>query len=221
MGQFRDQFRQPHGALGRVAGYVMRAANSGMNRFTLELMDVQPDDRLLEIGFGPGDLVRRLLDATSCGMVAGVDPSDVMLAEATKRNKMAIDDGRLRLQVGRISSLPYPDAAFTKVCSVNTIYFWPDPESDLREVHRVLEPGGHCFLTFRVKHRPGHRPTVRVVRDGIAEESVGETVSALRAAGFTGIRSKMRRFLFVTAMCLVAEKRGPSIDLAKAGASEA
>lgn len=206
--QFRDQFRNPHGTLGRVAGSVMKTANSGMNRFTLQLMDVQPDDRILEVGFGPGDLVRRLLDATDCRMVAGVDPSAVMLAEATKRNTAAIDDGRLQLQAGTISLLPYPDAAFTKVCSVNTIYFWPDPVSDLREVHRVLEPGGRCYLTFRVRHRPGRRPTVRVVRDGAVQEPVVETVSALRAAGFTGIRSKMRRFLFVTAMCLVAEKRG-------------
>ncbi len=53
----RDQFRQPHGRLGRLAGQVMAAANAGMNRFTVELLDVQPDDRILEIGFGPGDLI--------------------------------------------------------------------------------------------------------------------------------------------------------------------
>jgi ubiquinone/menaquinone biosynthesis C-methylase UbiE len=205
----RDQFRQPHGRLGRLAGQVMAAANAGMNRFTVELLDVQPDDRILEIGFGPGDLIRRLAAGTPCAMIAGVDPSDVMLAQATKRNQAMIDEGRVQLQSGAISSLPYPDTSFTKVCSVNTIYFWPDPEADLREVHRVLEPGGHCYLTFRVNHRAGHRPTVRVARDGIAEEPLARTVTALRAAGFTGMRSKMRRFLFVTAMCLVAEKRTP------------
>jgi ubiquinone/menaquinone biosynthesis C-methylase UbiE len=207
MTRFRDQFRRPLGRVGRLAGHVMAVANAGMNRFTLQLMDVQPDDHVLEVGFGPGDLVRRLLEETPCGTVAGVDPSEVMLAQASKRNRAAIDDGRLQLQSGTISSLPYPDATFTKVCSVNTIYFWPDPASDLREVHRVLQPGGHCYLTFRVKHRPGRRPTLRVARDGIAEEPVAQTVAALRAAGFTGIRSRMRRFLFVTAMCLVAEKR--------------
>ncbi|MGE0542550.1 MAG: class I SAM-dependent methyltransferase [Dehalococcoidia bacterium] len=209
MARFRDQFRQPHGRIGRFAGYLMAAANAGMNRFTVQLMEVQPDDRILEIGFGPGNLIRRLAEGTSCATVAGVDPSDVMLAQASKRNAAAIDDGRVQLQTGTISSLPYPDAGFTKVCSVNTIYFWPDPASDLREVHRVLQPGGRCYLTFRVKHRAGRRPTVRVTRDGIADEPVAQTVAALRAAGFTGIRSKMRRFLFVTAMCLVAEKRAP------------
>jgi ubiquinone/menaquinone biosynthesis C-methylase UbiE len=207
MGQFREQFRQPHGALGRFAGHVMSVANAGMNRFTLHLMDVQSDDRILEVGFGPGDLIRRLAEGTPCVSVTGVDPSDVMLAQATKRNRAMIEEGRVRLQAGSISSLPYPDASFTKVCSVNTIYFWSDPATDLRELHRVLEPGGRCFLTFRVKHRPGRRPTVRVNRDGITEEPVAQMVAALRAAGFTGMRSKMRRFLFVTAMCLVAEKR--------------
>lgn len=207
MTRFRDQFRQPRGTVGRFAGWLMALANNGMNRFTAELMDAQPDDRILEIGFGPGRLIERLAAEATAGLVAGIDPSDVMLAQATSRNRAAIEAGRVRLQEGAISALPFADATFTKVCSVNTIYFWPEPGSDLREVRRVLVPGGRCYLTFRVTHRQGRRPTVRLLRGEGAEVPVAQIATAMRAAGFTGIRSKIRRFTLVTAMCLLGERR--------------
>jgi ubiquinone/menaquinone biosynthesis C-methylase UbiE len=185
----------------------MALANSGINRFTADLMDVQPDDRVLEIGFGPGRLIERLAAQATAGLVAGVDPSDVMLAQATSRNRAAIEAGRVRLEEGTVSALPFADGSFTKVCSVNTIYFWPEPESDLCEVRRVLVPGGRCYLTFRVTHRQGRRPTVRLLRGEGEDVPVAQIAAAMRAAGFTRIRSKIRRFTFVTAMCLVGETR--------------
>jgi SAM-dependent methyltransferase len=209
MPQFRDQFRQPRGVIGRWAGWLMALANNGMNTFTAELMDVQPNDRILEIGFGPGLLIERLASTATSGFVAGVDPSDVMLREATRRNREPIAEGRVQLEEGMVSALPFADASFDKVCSVNTLYFWPDPAHDLREIYRVLAPAGRCYITFRVSHRQGRRPTVRLHRDGGQEEPVAQVASALRAAGFTNVRSKIRRFTLVTAMCLAAEKRRP------------
>jgi SAM-dependent methyltransferase len=111
------------------------------------------------------------------------------------------------LQEGTVSALPFADGSFDKVCSVNTLYFWPDPARDLGEVYRVLAPEGRCYITFRVSHRQGRRPTVRTLRGDEKEEPVAQIASALRAAGFTGTRSKIRRFTLVTAMCLAAEKR--------------
>lgn len=207
MSQFRDRFRQPQGAIGRWAGRLMAIANNGMNTFTAGLMDVQPGDRILEIGFGPGRLIERLAAEAKAGVIAGVDPSEIMLEQATRRNQESIAEGRVQLREGTVSALPFGDGSFDKVCSVDTLYYWPDPARDLGEVYRVLTPGGRCYITVRVSHRQGRRPTVRMLRDGATGEPVAQIASTLRAAGFTSIRSKMRRFTLVTAMCLAAEKR--------------
>jgi SAM-dependent methyltransferase len=95
------QFGHPQGAGGRVAGWVLahRPSNRQRNSWAVSLLDVQPTDRILEIGFGPGlaiaELSRRIGDS---GHVYGVDHSDVMLQTATRRNASAIAAGRVTLR---------------------------------------------------------------------------------------------------------------------------
>src|SRR5687768_399653 len=103
------QFGHPRGAVGNVAGWVMarRPSNRQRNRWVVSLLDVQPTDRVLEIGFGPGlaiaELSRRVGPA---GHVYGIDRSDVMLRQATRRNAAAIQAGRVTLTVGAVEHLP-------------------------------------------------------------------------------------------------------------------
>ncbi len=200
------QFALPQGALGRLAGWTMAFANAGMNRFTVERMAVRPADQILEIGFGPGEMIERLARAAPDGFVAGIDPSETMVAQALARNRAAVEAGRVDLRLGSVSAISFADGRFDTVCTVNTIYFWPNPAGDLAEVHRVLKDGGQVFITFRVKRlRDGpwvvstrmpafHDRTLRGVRD------------LLREAGFEEIRGRLRRLPLVTAACISARK---------------
>lgn len=203
---FGQQFQLPRGPAGRLAGWLMALANAGMNRFTLELMQVTPDDQILEIGFGPGELIGQLAALATRGFVAGIDPSETMVAQATARNRAAIEAGRVELRPGDISAIPYPDARFDKVCTVNTIYFWPDPAANLREVSRVLKPGGRVFITFRVKRGPGRRLSFRSCTGAFADGSVAELRSLLHQAGFVAVSGRLRRLTLVTAACISARK---------------
>ncbi|MGZ5477482.1 MAG: methyltransferase domain-containing protein, partial [Thermoanaerobaculia bacterium] len=104
----RSQFHNPHGLLGRVAGAIMasRPSNRQRNAWAVSLLDIQPHDRVLEIGFGPGlaiaDIARRL----TTGTAVGLDHSELMLLAASRRNTAAIAAGRVELRLGSAESLP-------------------------------------------------------------------------------------------------------------------
>jgi ubiquinone/menaquinone biosynthesis C-methylase UbiE len=116
-----------------------------LNTWAVYKLDVEPDDYVLEIGFGPGVAVQKIAKQASQGLVAGIDPSDVMVRQASKRNATAVKAGRVELSEGSVDSLPYRDSSFDKVLSVNNIMLWPGPSQSMREVRRVLRPGG-CLV---------------------------------------------------------------------------
>jgi SAM-dependent methyltransferase len=93
-------FGRPKGIAGRVGGVIMAHMNRDAATEIIELQDVQPDDEVLEIGFGPGVALQVLLQHASTGKVAGVDVSHEMVAQAALRNAPAVRDGRLDLRQG-------------------------------------------------------------------------------------------------------------------------
>lgn len=141
-------FGRPTGALGRLGGIIMARMNEGIARRTIELLDVQPTDHVLEIGFGPGVGIQLLARAASSGRVAGIDPSEEMLAQAKARNMNAMATGRVELQRGSVESLPFEDSTFDKVLAINSMQVWPDAVTGLCEIGRILKPGGKVVLGF-------------------------------------------------------------------------
>ncbi len=112
------------------------------NAWTVSLLDIGRDDRILEVGCGPGALIQALSARATEGLVVGVDLSPIMLQQAARRNAEAIREGRVRLQLGSALALPFEDALFDKALSANSLPFWPDQEAGVKEMRRVLKPGG-------------------------------------------------------------------------------
>jgi ubiquinone/menaquinone biosynthesis C-methylase UbiE len=123
-----------------------------MNRtcaaWVIDLLQVRPGDKVLEVGFGPGVGVQLLTSSASAGYVAGVDPSKEMVAQATTRNKKAIENGRVGLRHGSVASLPFTDNTFDKALAINSMQVWPDAVAGLGEMRRVIKPGGKLALGF-------------------------------------------------------------------------
>jgi ubiquinone/menaquinone biosynthesis C-methylase UbiE len=103
---------------------------------------------VLEVGFGPGVIIRRLSKLASQGHAAGVDPSQEMVEQARARNAAAIESGHVDLRRGSVESLPFDDDAFDKALAVNSMQVWPDPAAGLREMRRVMKPGAKVALGF-------------------------------------------------------------------------
>jgi ubiquinone/menaquinone biosynthesis C-methylase UbiE len=146
---FNSQFAHPEGWVGRLVGMILALKNRERNAWTISMLDIQPNDQVLEIGFGPGQAIQKVAELTPNGFVAGIDLSDVMVAQASKRNSAAIRSGRVLLQQGSESPLPFEDNKFNKVFAVNSMQFWSNPMDGLQEVRRVLKPGGRVVITIQ------------------------------------------------------------------------
>ena len=143
-----SQFHRPRGAGGRMAGWVMahRGSNRQRSRWVVSLLDVRPTDRVLEIGFGPGLAIAELAGRATRGHVYGIDHSEVMTRQASKRNAAAIRDGRVDLVHTGVDRLPHFDGPLDAIVAVNTVGFWPDPAARLSELRGLLRPGGRIAL---------------------------------------------------------------------------
>lgn len=178
------QSSRPSGALGRVIAWIMARETATLNDRAVAALDLRPTDSVLEIGFGHGRTVQRIAAAVPGGQVAGIDVSGSMTRVATRRNRTAVAEGRVELRTGDAAALPFADGRFDKALSVHTLYFWPEPAACLRELHRVLRPGGALVLGFTRKDSPraaGFPAAVYTFRDD------QEVAGLLRAAGFASI----------------------------------
>ena len=141
-------FGRPTGSLGRLGGIIMARTSQKVAAWAIDLLGVNPSDRVLEVGFGPGVGIQLLAKSASSGRVAGVDCSTEMVEQATARNAKAIEAGRVELREGSVERLPFEDEIFNRALVVNSMQVWPDVVGGLREIRRVMKPGGRVALAF-------------------------------------------------------------------------
>lgn len=202
--RFMQQFSGPHGPLGHLAGFLMSRMNEPLNRWVVDLLEVQPSDRILEIGFGPGLAVQRCAERATAGRVAGIDRSAVMLTQASRRNRDAIAAGRVDLRLGSAESLPFPAASFTKACAVNSLQFWPSARDGIGELSRVLATGGRLVLALRMRREDVGR--YNRSRFGFTEERAEAVKALLVSAGFAASADR-REVRGETITALIGERR--------------
>lgn len=143
------QSRCPEGLLGGLVARIMARETAPENKKALELLNLQPADHALEIGFGHGRTIAKVAEAVSQGFVAGVDISERMVRMAARYNHKLLKEGRIRLLCGDCEALPYPDNHFDKIYSVHTVYFWPHPARALQSIKRLLKKDGTFLLAFK------------------------------------------------------------------------
>jgi SAM-dependent methyltransferase len=139
------QLRSPSGAWGQVAGRAMALANARPNALAIAALGIKAGESLLELGCGPGHALRGLLHAPQLERAIGLDWSEVMLAQAARRNRAAIQARRLELVRGDFARLPFADEIVEAVLAVNVAYFMQSSAA-LREARRVLRPLGRIVL---------------------------------------------------------------------------
>jgi SAM-dependent methyltransferase len=198
------QGHHPRGAAGRVTGWVFahRPSNRQRNRWVVSLLGVQPADRVLEIGFGPGVAVAELVRA-GAGHVYGADHSGVMLRQASRRNAVAIRAGRVTLVSAPADQLPAVlDGPFDAILAVNSLGFWPAPAERLTELRRRLAPGGRIAIASQ--------PRCPGATAGTARSAAGEVENLLRGAGFTQLSTEILPLSPPVACVLAASPARPA-----------
>jgi len=196
----------PRGRFGWIAGKIMEWGNADMNALAVEALEVQPDDQVLEIGFGPGAALAEIARLAPRGFAAGIDPSEAMISQASRKLRNGIAAERVELKLGTASSIPYEDGRFDRVLTVNTIYFWDQTDSALREIRRVMQRGGRFVLVFR--GTPDEAGALRV-RGMAGRPSLDDVLGWMAAASFANLRTRTRETRLVlsrvTAVALLGE----------------
>ncbi|WP_162628280.1 class I SAM-dependent methyltransferase [Arcticibacterium luteifluviistationis] len=145
------QLRRPHGILAKRVGNVMNKTNRFIHDFTIQTLKLEDGERVLEIGFGNGKFFNDVFKVAKKLHVSGLECSSQMVKGAKRKNAETVKSGKLDLVCGDSGKMPFKDNTFDKIYCVNVIYFWDLPSIHLKEVLRVLKPGGKFYAGFRAK----------------------------------------------------------------------
>ena len=135
------QFRNPTGFGGKISTIAMNCLNQKQYKAILKNMAVQETDTILDIGFGNGYLLRKLLDKNP-QKIYGIEISADMLNTAIRKNRKKITQEKMQLQLADVQDLPFENSSIDKAYTVNTVYFWQDIDKGFSEIKRVLKPNG-------------------------------------------------------------------------------
>lgn len=186
------QCSRPSGWHGRITLRNMNRGHAELTAWGLRHVSVKSGDTILDVGCGGGATVARLADLATEGKVFGIDYSKESVAAARKENRGPIAEGRVEIVLGSVSHLPFTDGMFDFVTAVETHYFWPDLDGDMREIVRVLKPGGRFLLVAEAykggKYDEQLKKLDRVrERMRLAHLTIGEHRELFSRAGYSDI----------------------------------
>ena len=140
----------PHGTAGKEMLEEMNEHHYQVTGWGLGHVTFGYHDKILDIGCGGGATLHRLHDNLPEATLYGLDYSRTSLLKCSEENAKAIKHGKLNLVHSSVENMPFSDDAFDKIITVESFYFWPDPGENLKEVYRILKPGGRFLLISEV-----------------------------------------------------------------------
>lgn len=180
------QLRRPHGAAAADVALKMNDANARTNEAAIAAMMVRYGTDVLELGPGNGRFAEQIVEAAEAVTYTGLDWSAEMVEAASALNAARVAAGGVSFRRGSSDRMPFDDASFDRVLAVHTLYFWDRPADHLREVHRVLRPGGRLCIAF------GDRGFMRELPFTAYDFTLYTRISAcelLEACGFSIVRA--------------------------------
>jgi ubiquinone/menaquinone biosynthesis C-methylase UbiE len=154
----------------------MNRHHSKLTDWGLSHVSIAESNIILDLGCGGGRTINKLAAIAIAGKVYGIDYSNESVAAARRANARWIDTGRVEVEHGSVSHLPFADNTFDLVTAIETHLFWPDLPNDLREVFRVLKPAGELAIVSEIYRGGKH---VEGVRQKILEKHVAAQMNLL------------------------------------------
>jgi ubiquinone/menaquinone biosynthesis C-methylase UbiE len=151
----------------------MNQRHSKLTDWGLKQVSVGKQDTILDVGCGGGRTIRKLAAIATAGKIHGIDHSETSVAVSERTNWKSIDNGLVEIHHGSVSHLPFPDQMFDLATAVETHYYWPDLPADMREVLRVLKPGGMMIII------------AEAYKGGKYDARLQTFVDAMRSGGYT------------------------------------
>ena len=143
-----SQLKHPTGEKGIEMGNMMNETNINMTRHSIQNLQIEAGNKILELGHGNAGHVEFIFDQGENIKYYGLEMSELMFQEARQINRNYVSQKQAFFSIYEGNIIPFEDDSFNKVFTVNTIYFWQEPEKLLSEIYRVLQPKGILCITF-------------------------------------------------------------------------
>ena len=193
----------PRGFWGKQTLRAMNRSHDALTDWGLGFVDINGEEKILDIGCGGGKTVSKLAKTTA-GTVWGIDRSATAVRESLELNRKAVANNQVIICQGSVSAMPFEDETFDLITAVETYYFWPSPEKDFREISRVLKVGGKlmvlCEMRADAPNPRSYREILKTV--DLRLPTADNLAMELKAAGFCDIIAHVRG----NALCVTAEK---------------
>lgn len=197
------QCMKPHGEEGLETIENMNENHREISEFAFECIDVNGDERILDIGCGGGINIEKFLKLTS-NNVDGLDYSEVSVASSIERNKDAIDNGRCTVLQADVQDMPIDDESYDLATAFETIYFWPEIQETFKEVSRVIKPDGRFMIAQGTDgNHPDDEKWLATV-EGMSVYTAPELERYLLDAGFKSVESYVKENDYI--LVVIAQK---------------
>ena len=187
---YANQLKRPKGLLGRVVSRLMINGNSHAYSVLIPELEIGKNERILEIGYGPGAGINRILSGYDC-FVTGIDFSELMYREAVARNKKHIENKKAELFHSDFLTHEMIPDQFDKIFCINVVYFWMNPCEPFSKIRKGLKKGGMFCLYMETPDGLGKYPFTH--NDIFNKYTIEQVVECLKSVGFIDINYKTVR----------------------------
>ncbi len=180
-----SQYRKPTGYFGKMLAKGMARAHKNFYKNTAKIMDLKLEDEYLEIGFGSGLFIKKYV--SNITKIAGLDHSEEMVKLANEFNKNLVKSGKAEFKHGDVLNIPWGNNKFSIIVAIETFFFWSEPEKSLKEIYRVLKPGGRLIIEMAYNKDDGKNHAKLIKKIDFKLYSGNEMKKLLEDAGFSKI----------------------------------
>lgn len=177
----------PEGEVGEKMLTRMNAHHKPLRDWGFGFIEWWPGMEILDVGCGGGAAVHEMLELSEGSIVKGIDYSDKSIEMSEQMNEEAIKYERCRIEKADVTRMPFTDKEFDLVTAIETMYFWQEPVAAVREIKRVLKPGG-SFVVMAESSEPSEKDNQYPIP--VKVRSADETVEILKKGGFTDCRAE-------------------------------
>jgi ubiquinone/menaquinone biosynthesis C-methylase UbiE len=190
----------PRGFIGSIVARLMPLGHAPIYKRVSEVLELQPEDELLDVACGAGYFLKRY--ASHLKRIAGLDYSEVMVKIAKNKHKKRISAGTAEIEYGEASHLPWEANKFSVVTSMGSFFAFPQPLESLKEMHRVLRPGGRAVVSIEYNAEEGKDYSKDIKKYGYGIWTEDEVQNMFQEAGFADVTIKYAKGMGMPKMML-------------------
>ena len=194
------QFALPKGLSGNIVGFFMNRQNKPMYEETIHMLSLSNAESILDIGCGSGYVLNMIAKQFECTFT-GIDISETIIKAAIKRNYALVKSGKMLFFCHDMAAMPFEDESFSRVYTINTVYFWDSLPNTMREINRVMKPDGIFVNTLYSNKALDRFPHTKYGYQRFSEQQLTD------AGLSSGFDVETRHILNKNAFCFIHRKR--------------